>query len=182
MTLSNHLDNFYKQYNIPPNGGIDDKIFKVPFPYFTLTLPNFSWRKKMLYIHDLEHILNEQNTTWRGEMFIASWEISTGFWHHFPIIIFPLWTMGWGLWKHPTSVWKGFNAGNSSIGIANLGIEKEKLLKMNLLLLKKISQKKVLKKSKLSFYSKFIMWILISELVFLAPIFILLSTILYLFG
>jgi len=96
----------------------------------------------MLYIHDLEHILNQQDVSWKGEMFIASWEISTGFWKAFPIIFFPLWTMGWGLWKHPLSVYKGFIKGHSDKGIANLNINKEKLLTMNLSQLKFLTQGK----------------------------------------
>ena len=71
MNLREHLDQFYQQYNIPAEGGVNYKTFEVPLPVFTLTLPNFPWRKRMLYIHDLEHILNRQDTTWRGEIFIA---------------------------------------------------------------------------------------------------------------
>lgn len=88
MILSEHLDHFYHTYNIPEKGGVDDKTFEVPLPLFTLTLPNFPWRKRMLHIHDLEHILNEQDTTWNGEIFIASWEISIGSFKNFPVIFF----------------------------------------------------------------------------------------------
>ena len=95
MTLSEHLDEFYKKYNIPANGGVNDKTFEVPFPYFTLTLPNFSWRKRALYVHDLEHILNEQDTSWSGEMFYCLvgnfhrlLEKSAG--HHFPSLDYGL--------------------------------------------------------------------------------------------
>jgi len=111
MTLREHLDQFYRQYNIPENGGVDDKTFEVPLPHLTLKLPNYPWRKRMLYIHDLEHVLNRQDTTWNGEMFIASWEIATGFYQNFPIIVFPLWTMGWGIWRHPKTVFTAFRNG-----------------------------------------------------------------------
>ena len=132
MNLKELLDQFYKNNDIPLNGGVEFSTFEVPLRFFTLKIPNLSWRKKMLYIHDLEHILHQQDTTWKGEMYIASWEISTGFWKSFPIIIFPLWTMGWGLWKHPKAVIKGFTKGNSNKGIANLNIPKEKIMEMNL--------------------------------------------------
>jgi uncharacterized membrane protein len=174
MTLGEHLDEFYRKYNIPANGGVDDKTFEIPFPYFTLTLPNFSWRKRALYVHDLEHILNEQDTSWSGEMFIASWEISTGFWKNLPVIIFPIWTMGWGLWKHPTSVLRGFRAGNSQRGIANLEIEKDKLLNMDLDHLRMLMHK--CRGSAFPFLCniRLICWVLISQLVFLFPLLILL--------
>jgi len=174
MTLSEHLDEFYKKYNIPANGGVNDKTFEVPFSYFTLTLPNFSWRKKMLYVHDLEHILNEQDTSWSGEMFIASWEISTGFWKSLPVIILPLWTMGWGLWKHPRSVFRGFRAGSSQRGIANLEMEKEKLLSLELDELRGLMHSNRSSGSFLLFYIRLATWILISQFLFLLPLLLLL--------
>jgi len=179
MTLSEHLEEFYEKYNIPANGGVNDKTFEVPFPYFTLTLPNFSWRKRALYVHDLEHILNEQDTSWSGEMFIASWEISTGFWKNLPVIIFPLWTMGWGLWKYPGSVLRGFRAGNLQCGIANLEIEKDKLLSMDLDQLRGLMQRNGSSLSPFVFHSRLICWILISQLIFLLPLLLLLCLIVY---
>ncbi|MFA6582239.1 MAG: hypothetical protein WCS79_10580 [Paludibacter sp.] len=175
MTLSDHLDEFYEQYNIPPNGGVNDKVFEVPLPFFKLKLPNLSWRRKMLYIHDLEHILNQQDVSWKGEMFIASWEISTGFWKNFPVILFPLWTMGWGLWKHPSSVYKGFRKGHSDRGIAGLNINKEKLLTMNLSQLKVLTQGKRTDPSQSLLVIRLFFWTLISQIVFLTPVFLLVS-------
>lgn len=168
MNLQQHLNDFYVQYNIPENGGEDDKTFEVPLPFLKLILPNFSWRKKMLYVHDLEHILNQQDTTWKGEIFIASWEIATGFWRYFPVCIFPLWTMGWGLWKHPSSVLKGFKKGCCDFGIANLEIPKNQLLTMNLEQLRELTESKEIP-STLFFKFKLISLILISQLVFLSP-------------
>lgn len=169
MNLQQHLNDFYVQYNIPENGGEDDKTFEVPLPFFKLILPNFSWRKKMLHVHDLEHILNQQDTTWKGEIFIASWEIATGFWKYFPVCIFPLWTMGWGLWKHPSSVLKGFRKGSADRGIANLEIPKYQLLTMDFEQLCELTEHKAMPKSRLFSKLKLISLILISQLVFLSP-------------
>ena len=180
MLLREHLDHFYKKYNIPANGGVEFSTFEVPFPFFTLILPNLSWRKKMLYIHDLEHILNGQDTSWKGEMFIASWEISTGFWKSFPIIIFPLWTMGWGLWKHPSAVFNGFKKGNTDLGIANLNISQDKLLEINLLQLQAITLHQRQNHSRLYFYSKFTTWALASQITFWSPAMLLSALIIYL--
>lgn len=182
MTLREHLDQFYFKYNIPENGGVDDKTFEVPLPVFTLTLPNFPWRKRMLYIHDLEHILNEQDTTWKGEIFIASWEISTGFYRDFPIIIFPIWTMGWGLWKHPSAVLGGFRKGFADKGIARLNMEQEKLLDMDLPQLQSLTLNKRANHSKISYLFRFCSWLLLSQLVFLSPVLAFISLIIILFG
>ena len=169
MTLREQLDHFYHKYNIPANGGVEFSTFEVPLPFFTLILPNLSWRKKMLYIHDLEHILNEQDTSWKGEMFIASWEISTGFWEHFPIIIFPLWTMGWGIWKHPSAVLNGFQKGNADCGISKLNLPQNELLEMNLSQLQELTLQRGQIHSPLYFYGKFTFWILASQIVFWFP-------------
>jgi hypothetical protein len=170
MILAEHLEHFYQKFKLPANGGQDHSSFEVPLPIFTLTLPNYSWRKNMLYVHDLEHILNEQDTTWKGEMYIASWEIASGFWKQFPVIIFPLWTMGWGIWKHPKAVLTGFKAGNSSSGIANLNIDKQALLALDLSELKELTKRKFLKKLSFFVYFKLLIWIIISQFVFLMPI------------
>ena len=169
MTLREHLDQFYQTYNIPPEGGIDDKTFEVPLPLFTLTLPNFPWRKRMLYVHDLEHILNKQDTTWQGEIFIASWEIATGFLKNFPILLFALWTMGWGLWVHPITVFRGFHKGNTDKGIARLNIEKAKLLELNLPQLQQLTLNKRQNRSCSFYFFKFLGWSLLAEMIFLSP-------------
>lgn len=174
MTLAEELDRFYKKYNIPENGGLNDETFEIPLPFFTFKLPNFSWRKRMLYIHDLEHILNGQDTTWRGEMYIASWEIATGFWRNFPIILFPLWTMGWGLWKHPRAIINGFNNGSSAIGIANLGLTKDQLMAIDLTQLQTYTKQNSACHSKIYRISKFSCWIIVSQIAFLFPLLLIL--------
>ena len=170
MTLREHLDNFYIQYDIPAEGGMNDKTFVVPLPFVRLTLPNFQWRRRMLYVHDLEHILNEQDTSWQGEIFIASWEISTGFFKNFPVIIFPLWTMAWGLWVHPSAVLRGLRKGHTDRGIARLPIQKDKLLDYNLTQLQQLTLNKRAGRSRLFFYLKLTGWTFISQLVFLSPV------------
>lgn len=169
MTLREHLDLFYQTYNIPPEGGVSDKTFEVPLPFFKLTLPNFSWRKRMLYVHDLEHILNQQDTTWKGEIFIATWEISTGFFKNFPVILFPLWTMGWGLWFQPATVFRSFSKGYNDKGIARLDFNREKLLELDLAKLKSLTMNMRPDRSRLLLYFRFMSWCIVSQFVFLFP-------------
>ena len=177
MKLSEHLDDFYKQYNIPAEGGVNDKTFEVPLPLLTLMLPNFPWRKRMLYIHDLEHILNQQDTSWNGEIFIASWEISTGYYRNFPIILFPLWTMGWGFWKHPRTVFNGFRKGYSDKGIARLHMAQEMLMEMELPQLELLTLNKRADRSRFLFSLKLAGWLFLSQLVFFSPVIAIISLI-----
>ena len=133
----------------------------------------------MLYIHDLEHILNRQDTSWRGEIFIASWEIATGFWKYFPICIFPLWTMGWGLWKHPSSVLKGFKKGLADRGIAELPLSKKEILQLNLTELEYLVSVK--KQTPKYIRLKFLLFTFFSQAIFLFPITILLVVLAYIY-
>lgn len=173
MTLEEELTAFYKQHNLPQNGGVNDKTFGVPLPFFTLILPNYGWRKEMLHIHDLEHILNKQNTSWKGEIFIASWEIATGFWKHFPVCIFPLWTMGYGILTHPKCVYKGFLKGRNDKGIADLKISKDELLSLDRIALKQLTEglgnrKKILHLPMLAAWSLAGLFVFLSPFLFLS--------------
>jgi hypothetical protein len=169
MTLAEELELFYKKYNLPENGGVNDRMFGVPLPFFTLMLPNYAWRKKKLHIHDLEHILNQQNTSWAGECFIASWEIATGFWKYFPLCVFPLWTIGYGLFIHPSSVVKGFLKGRKDKGIAALNLPKEKLLGLNIETLSSITEGLGGRKTYLNIPA-LLLWSITALLVFLSPV------------
>lgn len=173
MTLKDELDEFYVTHNIPENGGEDDKTFEVPLPGFTLTLPNYNWRRKKLHIHDLEHIINKQNTTWSGEMFIASWEIATGFWRYIPVCIFPFWTMGFGLWKHPASVYHGFMRGSHDRGIASLHIPKNEILKLTKEDLTMLVRDKARLRSTFLNHLRLILMGFVAQIVFLSPLIVL---------
>lgn len=170
MTLRTELNNFYQQNKIPENGGEDHSSFEVPLPFFNLTIPNFSWRKKMIHIHDVEHILNRQDTSWRGEAFIASWEIATGYLRYFPLFIFPLWAMGFGGWKYPHAVMNGFFKGLNDVGVATLQLSKEQLLDTELEDLRLLSENKNATFSPLQKWSRFLVAVLLSQLTFLSPL------------
>lgn len=132
MTLEKMLLQFYKENGIPDNGGEDDDRFSLVVFGINVILPNFKFRKEIIHIHDIQHILNNCDTTWKGEAFIAGWEVSTGLWKRFPINILVFWTMGYSLWSYPVSVLKGFKRGLNHKGIIDLGISKSDFMKWNL--------------------------------------------------
>ena len=55
-----------------------------------MKFPNPVWRKKVLHIHDIHHLITKQSTSWKGEAYITGWEIATHLWLKFPIGIFNL--------------------------------------------------------------------------------------------
>lgn len=176
MTLRHHLQQFYRTYDIPDEGGVHDKTFVVPLPWIKLVLPNFAWRKRMLYVHDMEHILNEQDTTWAGEIFIASWEIATGYYKNFPIIIFPLWTMGWALWYQPSALFNGFRKGYRDRGIARLKLSQAELMDMELSKLQSLTLNQRATRSTAGLYFNLTLWVLLSQVVFLFLLIVLMAS------
>ena len=86
MTLEKLLSEFYLKNKIPKNGGIDDNTFQMKVFFINLTLPNPKFRKDLTHIHDIQHILNDCDTSWEGEGFISGWEVATGFWKHFECV------------------------------------------------------------------------------------------------
>lgn len=181
MKLKDHLLRFYKKNNIPVDGGINKKTFVVPFGFFKLVLPNFGWRKSKLHIHDMEHVLNYQDTSWKGEIFIASWEIAVGYWRYFPLSIFPFWTMGFGLWINPAAVHRGFYKGIKDRSITELKMSREELLEMELIQLQIFVENTG---STYSFWQKFILFfisVIVSQIIFLLPIVLLVFGGIYLY-
>ena len=94
------LSEFFTKNGIPVDGGINEDTFKIKVLGIHLNLSNPKFRKDVTHIHDIHQILNNCDTSWKGESFIAGWEISTGFYKYFPICILNLWAMGYSIWIH----------------------------------------------------------------------------------
>ena len=172
MLIREALGQFYKQHNIPDEGGVEMSSFTVPLGWFSLRLPNPQWRRDKLHIHDIEHILNAQDTSWRGEVFIASWEIATGFWRYFPVCIFPLWAIGLGWWILPASVVRGFRRGLTDTGIAAQKLTKTQLyaLTVDELRLRVLQTRN--SPGFFGFYLRLTVLFLVSEFIFLSPLWV----------
>jgi hypothetical protein len=177
MTVSQSLEEFYAKNNFPADGGESSNHFDLKFKLFTLKLPNVQFRKDVIHIHDIQHILYNCDTSWKGESFIAGWEIGSKMWKHFPIGMMSLWAMGFSLLNHPKEVFKGYRTGINSIGIIDLKIDKKNLLKLSIPILKSTIKKK--KTKKLNWFL-FIFWCFSSLFFFLFPL-VLLITLSYMY-
>jgi hypothetical protein len=58
--------------------GYEDRWVKLPAGPLAFYLPNLQGRKKCIAIHDLDHVVTEYETDWRGELRIAGFEIGMG--------------------------------------------------------------------------------------------------------
>jgi len=178
MTLDKHLEEFYKNNNIPINGGVNDKTFKFPVFGLNLTLPNPKFRREAIHIHDLQHVLNNCDTSWKGESFIAGWEISTGMWKYFPLGILSLWALGYSIWLYPKDAFLGYKKGSNCNGIIDLKKTRQEFLEMELNQLINLTTKNKEFRFGIKQSIGFVFWVLISQLILLAPILILLFSIL----
>lgn len=178
MTISEKLQQFYKEQNLSFNGGVNDDFFELKFKLFSLKLPNSQFRKDVIHIHDIQHILYDCDISWKGESFIAGWEIATGLWKHFPINIMSLWAMGFSLLNYPKQVYKGYKAGIKVIGIIDLKLNKSQLLALPYEELKERIQKKPPIEMSIFQWGLFFFWCTISQIILFFPVFLL--TILYL--
>jgi hypothetical protein len=177
MTISESLQEFYKKNNLSKNGGENDAFFELKFKLFTLKLPNSEARKKVIYIHDIQHVLYNCDITWKGEAFIAGWEIGTKMWKHFPIGLMSLWAMGFSLLNYPKEVLKGYKIGINNKGIIDIDISKKEILKLSKSELQSILKKE---KTKNVNWIYFLFWSLLSVTFFAFP-FLLLVTLFYLY-
>lgn len=170
MTLENLLNEFYERNGIPKDGGVDNKTFEFKVFGIKLHLPNPKFRRDALHIHDIQHVLNNCDTSWRGEGFISGWEISTGMGKYFPLGFLSLWAMGYSLWLYPKAVFRGFKKGLNDIGIIELKISKPEFMAMSFEELKKLTKR--LRHTEMGFlqWFAFLFWSLLSQIVLLFPL------------
>ncbi|MGB0891086.1 MAG: hypothetical protein ACPGUU_01950 [Flavobacteriaceae bacterium] len=170
MTIAQALQQFYKENNFAEDGGLSEDTFELKFRLFSIKLPNSKFRKDVIHIHDIQHVLYNCDTTWKGESFIAGWEIATGFWKYFPIGFMSLWAMGFSFLNYPKEVFKGYKSGLQCKGIMDLKMPKKELLNIPVDELRKIISKNKPIKMNVFQWVVFILWILLSEIIFLFPL------------
>lgn len=169
MVISKALHQFYIDNNLPTKGGKNDNWFYLHFKFFSIKLPNSNFRKKVIHVHDIQHILYNCDTSWKGEAFISGYEIASGMWKHLPIGFMSLWAMGFTFLNYPKEVLKGFKAGAKSKNLLDFNIDKSDLLKLT-----KTEVFEILaKKDNFSWFS-FIFWSILSLIAFFFPLIILL--------
>ena len=170
MTVEQLLIEFYQQNGIPKDGGVDDTSFIFKVFGLKLRLPNPKFRREALHIHDIQHILHGCDTSWKGEGFIAGWEISTGIWKHFRLGLMSLWAMGYSLWLYPQSVFQGYKKGLNNIGIIDLKLSKSEFLQLNYQQLTSITRKREEVQMGAWQWFQFLFWSLTSQIVLLFPL------------
>ena len=176
MTIAQSLQVFYKENNFKNDGGKNDDFFEIKFKLFSFKLPNAQFRKDVIHIHDIQHILYNCDTSWKGEAFIAGWEIGSKMWKHFPIGLMSLWAAGFSILNYPKEVLKGYKEGIKCKGIIDLNISKEELLQHSL-----ESVSNIIKKENPPNFNWFIFifWSFLSAFIFLFPFLLIVAITIY---
>jgi len=82
-----------------------------PVGPFTLTFPNFGWRRRALRAHDLHHAMSGYPMTMRGEFQMAAWEFGAGRYPHWGATLFCAPLVLIGLCWSPAAMWRAWQAG-----------------------------------------------------------------------
>ena len=78
-TINQLLPDFYKKYNLPPDGGQSESSVKVEITSkIHFFIPNWDGRRKAVLRHDVHHIVTGYESLLKGEAEIAAWEIASG--------------------------------------------------------------------------------------------------------
>ena len=134
-----------------------DRVTKIP-------IPNAESRRNNVYLHDVSHIVTEQDTTWKGESAVSAWEIASGGWGNLYLPwLLTLWAMGLGVLFYPKSVFKSFRQGLAMDNALTCGLSKNEIYKLPVSDLREFLSNKPQRDKNPLF------WMVFSFLIFLTP-------------
>jgi hypothetical protein len=112
---------------------ISIKLGPIKIPFL-----NLRQRREAIYLHDLNHLLTNYDTTWTGEGEIAAWELASGFPKKYWIgYVYPPMTFLIGLIIAPRKTVTAFKKGIGKNNIYKLQLERVELEQMKISDLKK---------------------------------------------
>lgn len=163
-TVEQAVRDFYHQHNYGEEGGIHEKYAWMKFGFFSIPIPNVDGRRKNVYLHDINHVITGNDTTWKGESAISAWEIASGGWKDIYVIwVMAIWAMGVGVLLYPRNTLKAFKQGLTMKNAATCGLTKAHMYKLQVTELQNI-----LSTQPVSNRNPFV-WMIISFLFFILP-------------
>ena len=73
--------------------------------------------------HDLHHILTGYRPDWRGETFLAAWELASGHGRYWTARLICLWAFALGLMVHPRQMFHAFREGRKNHSLYTLPLD-----------------------------------------------------------
>ena len=115
-------------------------------------------------MHDVNHIVTGQDTTWKGESAVSAWEVASGGWNNLFIPwLLTLWAMGLGVVFYNKSTLSAFSKGLTMHNSLASGLSKNEIFSLSVSELQKtLSNKPKALKNPL-------VWAAISFVVFIIP-------------
>lgn len=140
-TVKYYLNHFYgSNPQFGEEGGIDEKWVWLNFGLIKIPFPNFTSRSEIIYLHDLNHIINNYDTSWKGEVSVSAWEVSTGMGRFLTGWLFASFAFGFGILIYPKVTYNAFMRGRVTKSLFRMDLPKEQLLQMQLIELKRLTR------------------------------------------
>lgn len=163
-TVEQAITKFYSENDFGDDGGINEKYAWIKFGFFSIPIPNAESRRNNVYLHDISHIVTENDTTWKGESAVSSWEIASGGWGNLYIPwLLTLWAMGLGVVFYTQTTLNAFTKGLTMSNALKSGLTKNEINKLTVTELKRTLSNKP-KSNRNQF-----LWTAVSLFVFLSP-------------
>ena len=156
MIISTALKEFHQANNLPKDGGENDSFFYIKFKPFTFKLPNPAFRRKVIHIHDIQHVLYDCDTSMERRIFYfwlgnSNRNVETfTYW-----AIQYQWYVCWFVFYTQRKLYNGFKEGLQCESLIDSKIPKEELLNLSISELKNRLQKE--KQVKFNWFS-FLFW------------------------
>ncbi len=175
LTIEQAIDEFYRKHNFGQDGGAKDKYAWIKFGFFSVPIPNTDSRKRNIFLHDVNHLIADYDTTWKGESAVGAWEVASGGWGNLFFLWFlTLWAMGLGVLIYPKHVLTAFRKGQTMLNAYSSRMPKSEISKLKIAQLRK----KLSNQPKRTANPYF--WMLLSLLIFISPFVLFLSGLLFL--
>ena len=164
QTANQLLPAFYKQYNLPADGGQNDSYVKVEMnDKIHFYIPNFDARRRAVLKHDVHHIITGYPSELKGEAEIAAWEIASGCSNYWAALLINSQGLLMGCAFYPLSTFKAFKKGRRTSNLYKNQFSEEEFLNMKVSELKKhlkLTDYDEKQKTTISDLFSFIGWIL----------------------
>jgi len=138
ITVKEALPAFYKNYNLPPDGGVDDSSVKIELMQGVyMYIPNPDDRKKVVLKHDIHHLVTGYTGILKGETEISAWELSTGCYSNWVAFTINTYGMMTGCPWNLSGLWKAWLRGKRTSNLYHKKYTDEQLLNKKVSDLKK---------------------------------------------
>lgn len=133
LTPGQILQTFYKDHDLPMDGGVNEPRVKIKMAKgFTIYIPNFEARRKVVLKHDVHHLLTGYNTHFKGETEISAWEIGSGCRHYWMAWALDMQAMMFGFLFNLGGIFRAFVRGRHSINLYSDLLDDKKLMDMTI--------------------------------------------------